>query len=376
MKQFLLSIALCISYLSAANAQALQATLQKMQSLHHVNYTEVLKDKWSFADAPDIDTIKVQLAFIPAEKQTGGYYKLKRDSDIDLYDGQKSISLNLRDSTYKMDKEAITGQAARTLLYWNKEMQSWIKTPSKIKALKDTVINKAAYDHYVFIQVDSVKKGEHVYSLIDVLSSKTTHLPFSITWKLKDFFDDGSLGGWNEEHFYSNYKFNQSNFPDLSEASVPANFKLPVKREVPKPLGIGTPAPKINLYDNAGSNFNLDKLKGKIVLLNFTTNGCPHCINAAQMLTRLNQKYAYTDFAIISIYQLGADSKEGVAKFDQKFNIAYPSYLTEKTAEAIYHLSGYPNFYLLDKQGIIIQSYDGFYAELENELTDKIDKAR
>jgi thiol-disulfide isomerase/thioredoxin len=374
MKQLFLFLGICTTCNLNVNAQQLQNTLKKMQSLQNVTYTEVLKDKMSFSDATDIETLKAEVKLVPGEPQTGGYYKLKRDSDIDIYDGQKSIWLNLRDSTYRIQKEAITGQATRTLLYWHTEMKGWRKTPSKIKLLKDTVINSLAYDHYLFIQLDSAKKGEHVYSIIDVVINKITHLPFSITWKLKDFFDDGALGGWTEEHFYSNYEFNRKNFPDLSLAVVPANFKLPQRREIPVPLAIGTVAPKINLYDKADNNFELDKLKGKIVLLNFTTNGCPHCINATQMLTRMHQKYA--NVAIVSIYQLGVNSKESITKFDQKFNVAYPSYLTEKTAEAIYHLSGYPNFYLLDKQGIIVKSYDGFYAELEKELSDTIDKVK
>lgn len=374
MKQLILSVMWLIICGLKTRAQVIENTLRAVTSLHNVSYTEVLKDKMSFADAPDVETIKAKVTFVVAEKQTGGYYLLKCDSDIYTYDGNKSIWLNLRDSTYKIDKNAITGQATRSLLYWVTEMRSWLKTPSKIKYLKDTTINRVAYNHYVIVQEDTIKKSEHVYSLIDVVSNKFTCLPFSISWRLKDFFDDGALGGWNEEHFYNSYKLNEGDFPDLSEAVVPAKFRLPVSRVVPKPLPVGTKAPQINLYDNAGNNFDLEKLKGKMVLLNFTTLGCPHCINAAQMLARLNQKYSGSNLAVISIYQKGTNTQEAIVKFDRKYHVMYPSYLTENTAEAIYHLSGYPNFYLLDKQGVVIQWYEGFYADLENTISDKLNK--
>jgi thiol-disulfide isomerase/thioredoxin len=375
MKQLILSVVLLIICGLKTRAQVIENTLKAVNSLHNVSYTEVLKDKMSFADVPDVETIKAKVTFVAAEKQTGGYYLLKRDSDIDTYDGNKSIWLNLRDSTYKIDKNAITGQATRSLLYWITEMKNWLKAPSKIKYLKDTVIDKVAYNHYVFVQKDTTKKGEHVYSLIYVVSNKSNYLPFSISWRLKDFFDDGALAGWNEEHFYNSYKLNEGDFPDLSESVVPAKFRLPVGRVVPKPLPVGTKAPQINLYDNAGNNFDLEKLKGKMVLLNFTTLGCPHCINAAQMLARLNQKYSGVNFAVVSIYQKGTNTQQAITKFDGKYQVKYPSYLAENTAEAIYHLSGYPNFYLLDKQGVVIQWYEGFYADLENEISDKLNKA-
>ena len=138
----------------------------------------------------------------------------------------------------------------------------------------------------------------------------------------------------------------------------------------------GTLPPKINLYDEARANLNLEKLKGKLVLLSFTTLGCPHAINSVQMLTKLNEQYKNSELAIISIYQLGSSDQKSIAKFNNKMKIKYPSYTTESTAEDIYHLQGYPNFYLLDKQGTIVQGYGGFYASLEKEIMDKIDSIK
>ncbi len=138
-------------------------------------------------------------------------------------------------------------------------------------------------------------------------------------------------------------------------------------------LADGTVAPPLSLKGLNGNNLNIESLKGKIVLLNFTTTGCPHCVNAAQMLTKLNEKYKNADFVIVSVYQSKFNDQKSVAKFDSKFNIKYSSYVTEQDAHKDYHIQGYPNFYLLDKQGAIVKSFDGFYASLEKEMTDKID---
>jgi thiol-disulfide isomerase/thioredoxin len=362
--------------IDCCRAQSFQTALQQLQSLHYASYTEILKFKASFQDEISIDTFKNQVNFVPAEPKVGGYFSIKGHNDVYLFDGNKCIWLNLRDTTYEIRKDPVYGQECRTLLYWLKEMATWSKKPSQIKQLKDTVINKTAYNHTLVTLQDTVEKYEHVYNYVDIVTDKVSHLPIDIISRIHGFADDGALIGWTEEHIFIDYRFRKKNFPDLSDALVPANFKLPKKREIPPPLASGTKAPEITLHDATGNTFDSNSLKGKVVLLNFTTDGCPHCINAAQMLKRLNEKYKNTSFAIISIYQLGVNSNETVAKFDKKFNIDYPSYTTEKTAANIYNISGYPNFYLVDKQGNIAAYYDGFYAELEIELTDKIDQLK
>ena len=349
-------------------------TINKLKGLHNASFTEVLKFKASFQDEVAIDTFKNRVDFISAEPQAGGYFSVKGRNDVYLFDGNKCVWLNLRDTTYEIRKEPVYGQECRTLLYWAKEMNTYVKFPSKIKQLKDTVIDQVAYDHTRVTIQDSTAKGEHIYEYVDIVINKLSLLPYSFTSLIHGFADDGALISFTEEHIFTGYKVNDETFPDLSDARVPENFRLPVKTVKSPMLTAGTKAPLIKLTDTTGKPFDMEKLKGKLVLLNFTTNGCPHCINAAQMLRRLNEKYKGAGLAIISIYQLGVNSRESVTRFDRKYEVRYPSYTTEKTAADIYHLQGYPNFYLLDKKGNIAQAYDGFYAELEKELTDKIDK--
>jgi thiol-disulfide isomerase/thioredoxin len=376
MKRIFLSLYLVIAATSYTMAQPLQKSVKVLNGLHNASYTEVVKFIASFQDEVSIDTFSNKSDFIPSEPKLGGHYSIKGRKDVYFFDGNKSIWLNLRDTTYEMRTEPIWGQETRSLLSWAKDMNMYLKKPSQIKQLPDTTINHKAYDHTLVTLQDSTDKYEHVYSLADLVLDKTTHLPYSIITRIHGFANDGALIGWREEHIYTDYKLNDPAFPDLSDSQVPVNFKLPAKREIPKPFVNGTKAPQITLYDASGNIFDMEQLKGKTVLLNFTTIGCPHCINAAQMLKRLNQKYQDTSIVIISIYQLGVNTRESVEKFDQKYDIEYPSYTTENTAADIYHLSGYPNFYLVSKYGRIAGYYDGFYAGLEKEISDRIDEIK
>lgn len=50
---------------------------QKLNNLKNISYQDVIKTKFSFQEDFSIDTLKSHVTFVSAEKQTGGYYKLK-----------------------------------------------------------------------------------------------------------------------------------------------------------------------------------------------------------------------------------------------------------------------------------------------------------
>lgn len=375
MKKLLLVSILC-AFIADLNAQSLTSTIKKIKELRNVSYTDILKFKLYFQDEPSVDTLKVQLVASADESQIGGFYKIAAKKELFLFDGDKAIWLHLPDTTYQVSKKAITGQQTRNLFHWKKEMEKYLKTPSKIKLLKDTLINKVAYYQYLVKSQDTIIKNQHAFVFITIVADKKTDLPYSIKCDSKGFAEDGAYMGITEEHNFSDYQINTPKFPDLSNAVTPANFKLPVNKKRLPMLTKGTLPPKINLYDVSGMKFDMEKLKGKLVLLSFTTLGCPHAVNSVQMLTKLNEHYKKSELAIISIYQLGSNEQKAITKFNNKMGIKYPNYTTESSAEDIYHLQGYPDFYLLDKQGSIVQGYDGFYAGLEKELMDKIDSIK
>jgi peroxiredoxin len=373
MRTYLLFVGLLTTMAFNAHAQSLQTTVKKIRSLNKATFVEIVKCKFSFQDNFSVDTFKTRITNVATEPQIGGYYQIKSKNDSYLFNGDKGIWLNHRDSTYKMQKEFwVGGQNSRTLLSIANDIEDYLKTPSKIKLLPDTLIGKTAYTHYFVRKTDSLYKGDHIYSYIDIITHKTTGLPYSVRMDSQGFSGDGARMGMFEQHTFKNYIFDEKNFPDLSVAAIPVGYKLPVKKEQLPMLAAGVQAPLLSLKDVDGNSFDITSLRGKMVLLNFTLDGCPHCVNAAQMLTRLHDEYKSKGLEIISIYQLGLDNPKNVSRFDKKHNIKYPSYLTERSAAAIYHINGYPNFYLLDKQGTILQAYEGFYAELEKEITDKL----
>lgn len=373
MKAFLFAVLVGLLTVYNVSAQSLSAISEKIGSTHNFTYTDILTVQLSFQDEASIDTLRTQIAVRPAEKQIGGFYKIGSKNSVELFDGDKYIALNLRDSTYRLDTKGNQGQSTRSVLYWGKQFADYLKKPGQITQLADTVINNRTCVNFLIKRKDTIDNGKHLYWQIKIVADKKTLLPSGICERMYDHTDDGALLGWTEQHIFSNYELNTNNFPDLSNAMVPVNFKLPVTERLLPMLTAGTAAPKLELKSLEGQNFNIDDLKGKIVLLNFTTIGCSHCANAAQMLSRLSEKYGKNQVAIVSIYQSNYNDQKSIAKFDTRFNVKYPSYLTHQDAHKDYHIQGYPNFYLLNRQGVIIKSFDGFYASLEKEMTDQIE---
>lgn len=355
-----------------ANAQILQQFISKIKSYKNVSYTDVATSQMSFDVTPYTDTVKNYITNIPGEPQIGGYYEAKGRSTISLYDGRQLVDLSIADTTYSLSDKAVTGQNSRTLLYYTHDLIKLMQTPSKIKQLPDTIIAKVPYAHILITAYDSIEQKQHTYTLTELIINKKTMLPYAIKDKVRGMGEDGSVGGWVEEHVYNDFRFNEKNFPDLTVITIPANFKLPVKSKPVAFLPNGTKAPDIKLYDLAGKPVDLQRFIGKPVLLNFTWIGCPHCGGATEMLNTLYEKYKNTDVAIVSIYPL--DNKDQVLKYEKKMDVRFQSLTADKAVKSVYSYSGYPTFYLLDKQGVINQSYEGFYKELESQLTEKIDQ--
>jgi hypothetical protein len=128
-------------------------------------------------------------------------------------------------------------------------MELYLRSPSNIQQLKDTVIDKTVYNHFLVTLLDTIQKNERVHDLVNIVTDKTTFLPFIVRTDFKGFSDDGALIGAVEEHRFEDYHKNEKSFPDLSAAKVPEGFTLPVKAAALPPLALGTIAPRVSLQD-------------------------------------------------------------------------------------------------------------------------------
>jgi len=118
----------------------------------------------------------------------------------------------------------------------------------------------------------------------------------------------------------------------------------------------------------------MDDLKDNVVLIDFSANYCVACILSMTAIDRLREKYKNDEVKFITINV--ADSRESVLKFIRKYNVKYPIYINGKEVGEKYNVTGIPVFYLIDKKGNIVTTFDGYSDTIEKDVTERIDSIK
>ncbi|MGC1633456.1 MAG: TlpA disulfide reductase family protein, partial [Gelidibacter sp.] len=128
--------------------------------------------------------------------------------------------------------------------------------------------------------------------------------------------------------------------------------------------------------DHNGKQHNLSDYNGKIILLDFWSPDCPYSSEQHKKeLPQLVQKYNPEDFIIIS-YFIDTEAKDWKKLSEEDYsNWLHISDLQGMKGENIseYDVTGTPNSFLIDKNGIVVKSFIGFY-EGEHRIENEINK--
>ena len=110
----------------------------------------------------------------------------------------------------------------------------------------------------------------------EVYINKINNLPVRTKKSMRGVLSKGGyevpgMITYRQEQTFSNYKVNDKAFPNLDEFKIPADY-TPEKDDAGKPLlAIGTDAPEWSLVNTAGKSLSSKELKGKIILIDFTS---------------------------------------------------------------------------------------------------------
>ena len=97
---------------------------------------------------------------------------------------------------------------------------------------------------------------------------------------------------------------------------------------------------------------SLDKLKGKVVVLDFWATWCGPCIRSIPKTNKLMEKWGDKVVIIGICHPRGSDKMAAVAKkHDIKFPIAIDP--GEKT-DVSYKVNGYPDYFIIDQTGKLV----------------------
>lgn len=137
---------------------------------------------------------------------------------------------------------------------------------------------------------------------------------------------------------------------------------------------LGKPLPDAVFYDAADQKIELSAFKGKVVLVNLWATWCPPCVVELPALDNLQARLKDKDFKVVAI-ALDRSSITTVESFLRGRDITHltPYWDKERQVPMKWRYDGLPTSFLLDKEGNVVQRFDGPYTWDKGDIADKIE---
>ena len=130
-------------------------------------------------------------------------------------------------------------------------------------------------------------------------------------------------------------------------------------------------APNFALKTNDGKTVELNKLKGKAVVINFWATWCGPCRAEIPSFLEVYEKYRAKGLEIVGV-SMDEGGWTDVAPFIKQFNIAYPVVLGNERISRLYGgIQYYPTTVFIDKEGTIVDQHIGMMKKEDFEVKVK-----
>ncbi len=138
------------------------------------------------------------------------------------------------------------------------------------------------------------------------------------------------------------------------------------KTSLPK---LGTPAINFNCQDLQGESWNLEKAKGKILLLRFWADWCPYCRYEMPIIDKYYRKLKQEGFLVLAVNV--KQSAEVALAFITQLDVTFPVPLDRDGSFAKrYGVYAIPTNFLIDREGVIREILIGEIFREEKPLRD------
>jgi peroxiredoxin len=136
------------------------------------------------------------------------------------------------------------------------------------------------------------------------------------------------------------------------------------------------PAPDFELVSLAGDTLSLERLRGKVALVDFWATWCVPCRKSMPELSAAQQKWADRGFTVVGI-SIDEDREKQVKAFLEKTPVSYPIAIDDRANPAwgAYLVKAVPAAFLVDREGRIVAQWTGHTvdaAELEARLAEML----
>jgi cytochrome c biogenesis protein CcmG, thiol:disulfide interchange protein DsbE len=134
-----------------------------------------------------------------------------------------------------------------------------------------------------------------------------------------------------------------------------------VSLEARKGYGLkqGDAAPPIRLPTLEDGVVDLASFRGKVVVVNFWATWCPPCVEEMPSLEKLHRALGPEGLVVIGV---SVDEDEAALRsFVQKVGVTFPTLRDPggRGPTAAYRTTGYPETFVVDPQGVLLDKYIG-----------------
>lgn len=130
-------------------------------------------------------------------------------------------------------------------------------------------------------------------------------------------------------------------------------------------------APHFKVKDVYDNEIDLQKLRGKIVVLNFWFTGCSGCVKEIPDLNKIYKQYSDN----VCFISFAPEEKDYLKKYLKEREFLYQVVPSSKPITAEYNVTGFPTHMIIDKNGIIREIQTGASEQILNKLKMYIESA-
>jgi len=136
-------------------------------------------------------------------------------------------------------------------------------------------------------------------------------------------------------------------------------------------VGAGEPAPSFALPTAAGDTVALEKLRGRVVYVDFWASWCGPCRRSFPWMSEMQQKYGARGFTIVGINvdKRRADAERFLQETPAAFTIVFDE---AGKSPAAFAVKGMPSSYLIDADGKVVAVESGYRDEQKAPLEERI----
>ncbi len=134
----------------------------------------------------------------------------------------------------------------------------------------------------------------------------------------------------------------------------------------------GKPAPPFKAVTTSGQQITLANYKGYVLIMDFFASWCRPCQLTIPHLIELNRKYGKQGLQVLGM--AANDEEAAVKDFIAEKKITYPVAVTDEELQTDYGLRSIPVMYVVNKKGIIVETFRGYTDETEKKMEVLIKK--